>query len=532
MSEINNFEELLENYLPEQVEKGEEVDGEIIKKDRESCYLDIKGKPLEGVVKSNEVEDNEVGDVIRVRIIGEDSEGSYLRVSRRAIEVEENWTKLLKAKEEGTILNGKVVKKVNGGYIVEVLKHNTFMPNSLSEISPKETNAIGLKVEVLIKDIKDEKRKKILVSRKDITLREESKFFSEISVGDVFDVNVKDILEFGLSVKVDRVTGFIHISELSWAKVENISDLYKIGDSFKAKVISLDETKKSLKLSVKQLSQDPWSGAEGRYSIGSEVEGEVVKIVKFGAFVRIEEGIEGLVHISDLSWNNKKVNVENYLKLSDKVKVKVINIDEKSRKLKLGVKQLSDNPWDVIDTKYGVGKAVSGKVVETKDFGIFVELEEGVDVFVHNSDLAWKKEDKKYSIGDQVELKILSIDKENKKVKGGIKQLTKSPWELLAEEYQLGDVVTKKVTSITDFGIFIEMDYGVDGMIHISQASRDFIKKLDEKFSIGEEVTAEIIEINPEEHRVKLSIKKVELSNESKEHRELLEKYGTVGEDE
>ncbi|RUA06401.1 MAG: 30S ribosomal protein S1 [Fusobacteria bacterium] len=522
-----SFEEMLNQYEPKQAQRGEIVEAEIISKERDFSYLDIKGAS-EGIVRTDEIAEFEVGDMIRVAITEDSDDEGHIRVSRKAVIQEEAIAKLEEALKNKEIVKGKIIKKVNGGYIVEVMAHSAFMPNSLSQIRKDSTeNVIGLEVEVIIKDIKTERnRKKILVSRRDVVAMAEAESFAKLSENQIVEAEVINVLKFGLSVRVENVLGFIHISEISWGKVEDLNALYKVGDKVEAKIITLDPEKKSLKLSIKQLSQDPWATVADKYSVDTTVEGEVTKIVKFGAFVKLEDGIEGLVHISDFSWNNKKINLNEFIKPGDKIQVRILDLDTENKKLKLGIKQLSVDPWSVIDEKFKEGDTVSGTIVDTKPYGVFVEVEEGIDAFIHTSDFAWGKLEKKLAVGDKIEFKILAIDKENKKIKGGIKQLTKSPWEMLAEELQVGSIVTKAISSIADFGIFIDMGYGLDGMIHISQVSKEFVKDLKDKFEVGQEVTAEVIEISVDDQKVKLSIKKVELDADKNEDAELLKKYG------
>ncbi len=522
-----SFEEMLNQYAPKQVQRGEIVEAEIISKERDYSYLDIKGA-TEGIVRTDEISEFEVGDVIKVSITEDSDDEGHIRVSRRAVVQEEALVKLEAAFENKEIVTGKIIKRVNGGYIVEIMAHSAFMPNSLSQIRKDSTeDVVGLEVEVLIKDIKTERnRKKILVSRRDVVAMAEAEAFSKLSENQLVEAEVRSVLKFGLSVRVENILGFIHISEISWGKVEDLNSLYKVGDKVKAQIITLDPEKKSLKLSIKQLSQDPWELAAEKYNIDANVEGEVTKIVKFGVFVKLEDGIEGLVHISDFSWNNKKINLNELIKIGDKIQVKILDLNLEDKKLKLGIKQLSVDPWTIIDDKFKEGDTATGTIVDTKPYGIFVEVEEGIDAFIHTSDFAWSKLEEKLVVGDKVEFKILAIDKENKKIKGGIKQLTKSPWEILAEEVQVGSIVTKKISSIADFGIFIDMGYGLDGMIHISQVSKEFVKELKDKFEVGEEITAEVIEISVADQKIKLSVKKIELDEERSEDEELLKKYG------
>ena len=526
-----NFEELLEGYLPEDPTRGEEREVTIIKREITYTYLDINGK-LEGRVKSEEVLDYKEGEVIKVQIISEDKEGNYVICSRRKIEERENVEKLNEICKAEETVKGKIVKAVKGGYIVEVLKINAFMPASLSGFNQEE-KSLGKEIVVIIKEIKSEKNGlKVLVSRKDVKAKQDKESFDSISIGELYDVEVKDLLDFGLSVNINGLSGFIHISELSWNRIENISTEYKVGDKLKAKVIEKDKNKKSIKLSVKQLSQDPWDNIENKYPLDSVIEGKVVRVSNFGVFVELEAGIEGLVHISDLTWSKKIKNIDDYVKIGDQIKVKVILLDSQNKKLKLSIKSLEQNPWEAITEGNQIGSTLKGKVVEVKDYGVFVEVKQGVDAFIHISDFSWDKVGKDfYKLGQEIEFKVIEIDGENQKIKGSVKLLTKSPWETLKESYKVGDRLKRTVTSVTDFGMFIEVEKGIDGMIHISEVSKEFLKNISDKYKVGDEIEAEIIELNDDKEKVKLSIRKIEVDNQKAEERENIEKYSVVGEE-
>ena len=295
-----NFEELLEGYLPEDPTKGEEREVTIVKKEMIFTYLDINGK-LEGRVRTEEVTDFKEGDVLKVQIINEDKDGNYVICSRRRVEQQENIGRLNEAFANGEVVKAKVIKQVKGGYGVEILKINAFMPNSLSSFRPDD-KAVGKEINVIIKEVKVEKNGvKVLVSRKDVKAKKDKENFDAVDLNGIYEVEIKDLLDFGLSVTVENLSGFIHISELSWNRVEKIADKYNVGDKLQAKVIEKDKVKKSVKLSVKQLSQDPWSNIEMKYPVDAEIEGKVVRVSNFGVFVEIEPGIERIVHISNLT---------------------------------------------------------------------------------------------------------------------------------------------------------------------------------------------------------------------------------------
>lgn len=535
--DYTEFESWLNEYMPEEDNaKGEKVrvKGILATKERNFSFLDVPGLPTSVRVRTEELENYNEGDEVEVLLVGEDED--FKIGSRRRIDMEDSWKKLEEAFEKKEIITGKIVKRVKGGYMVEAMFHQGFLPNSLSEISMKDGDkVIGDEIKVMIKDIKpdkDKKGKKITFSKKDITLLKESEEFSELKVGDVVEAEITDVLEFGLSLKIQHLRGFVHISEVSWKKLDKLSDQYKKGDMVKAEIISLEPEKKNVKLSIKALTRNPWEVAAEQYAVDSVIEGKVTKIVPYGVFVEIADGVEGLVHMSDFTWNKKRVSLNEFVQVGDTVKVKVLEFQPAERKLKLGIKQLSENPWDSAETRYAVGTQLKGKVLEVKPFGLFAEVEPGVDVFIHQSDYNWQgEENKKFAVGDTVEFKVIELNTEDNKIKGSIKALRKSPWEVALENYKVGDTVEKEIKNIMDFGLFVNLSKGIDGFIPAQLASKDFVKNLKDKFSVGQKVKAQITEIDREKQRIKLSIKKIEIEEERRENQELLSKYGTSGED-
>ena len=520
----------LDEYQPNQEKR---VEGRIESMDQNYSYLDVFGERTAVRVRTEELKGYNVGDTVEVLITGlleSDDDQEYTLASRRKIEVEKNWSKIEDSFENKTVLEGEITKKIKGGYLVQALFYPGFLPNSLSEISDSEENVVGKKVSVIVKDIKvdpkDKRNKKITYSVRDIKLAAQEKVFSTLAVNQVVDCTVTDVLEFGLAVDIDGLKGFIHISEVSWKRLEKLSDVYKVGDKIKAVVVSLDEAKKNVKLSIKKLEADPWSTAANEFKTGDEVEGTVTRVLAYGAFVEIKAGIEGLVHISDFSWTKKKVNVADYVKEGEKVKVRIVELNPEDRKLKLGIKQLVANPWETAETDFAVGTTLKGKVVEIKPFGIFVQVADGIDVFVHSSDYSWVGEETpRFEIGNEVELKVIELDLKEKKIKGSLKALRKSPWENAMEEFKVGLTVERKIKTVADFGLFIELTKGIDGFIPTQYASKDFIKNIRDKFNEGDIVKAQIVEINKETQKIKLSIKKIEIEEEKRSERELIEKY-------
>ncbi|MDO4690382.1 MAG: bifunctional 4-hydroxy-3-methylbut-2-enyl diphosphate reductase/30S ribosomal protein S1 [Fusobacterium sp.] len=532
----DEFLAMLEEYQPNQEKR---VEGTIDSIDLNYTYLDVPGERTAVRVRTEELEGYKVGDTVEVLITGlleSDDDQEYILASRRKIEIEKNWSKIEESFENKSILEGTITKKIKGGYLVQALFYAGFLPNSLSEISENEENVIGKKVSVIVKDIKldpkDKRNKKITYSVKDIRFMKQEKEFAELAVDKVVECKITEIMEFGLAVAIGSLRGFIHISEISWKRLEKLTDEFKVGDIIKAIIVSLDETKRNIKLSIKRLEADPWTSLETEFKVDDEVEATVTKVLPYGAFAEIKAGVEGLIHISDFSWTKKKVNISDYIKEGEKIKVRIIELNAADRKLKLGIKQLVANPWESAETNFAVGTVLKGKVVETKPFGIFVEVVDGVDSFVHISDFNWPGEETiKYEVGNEVELKVTELDLNDKKIKGSIKALRKSPWDKAMEEYKEGLTVERKIKTVTDFGLFIELTKGVDGFIPTQFASKDFIKDIRERFKEGDTVKAQIVEVNKDTQKIKLSIKKIELEEKNREERELIEKYSVSGEE-
>ncbi|MGL5088043.1 MAG: S1 RNA-binding domain-containing protein [Cetobacterium sp.] len=527
-----DFEALLNEYMPvkEDEEIKSKVTGIIVSKDRNFSYLEVAGEPKAVRVRTEELEGYSLGDEIEVLVIAqaEEDDSMILIASKRRVDQEAGVKKLQIAFENNEAVSGKVVRRVNGGYIVEMFSQQGFLPNSLSEIPfDKGDSFVGKDLSVTIKEIKEDKKgTKILVSRRELVAKKEIEAIEKLVLNTIVEATVLEVLAFGLTVKLGDLKGFIHISEIDWKKTADLQKLYKSGDAIEAKIIEIEKDKRNIKLSIKALKQNPWEAIAQNNTVGSEVIGKVTRITNYGAFVELAPGVEGLIHSSDFSWTSNKVNINNFVKIGDEVKAIINELKPEERKLKLSIKELSVNPWKDGAARFAIGSVLEGVVVEVKPFGIFVQIEEGVDGFIHNSDFVWAGS-KKYSKGDKVEFKVSELNLESQKIKGSIKSLTRSPWELALANYKVGDRVEKEIKNIQEFGMFVKLEDGVDGFIPTQLASRDFVKNLKDTFKVGQLISAEIVEIDSEKKRIKLSAKKIELENEKNENEELLEKYGT-----
>ena len=602
MSDLNNdlFEEMLNDYLPEEKKSGDVITGIITRKDMDFAYLDLSGKQ-EGRILIREVEDFNVGDTIEVKVLRNDEE--YVIVSKFLLDKAREFLSY----EVDEIVTGTILKKIKGGYSVRVGKNEAFLPFSLASLE-RDKDYTEEKFKFLIKE---KGRNNLTLSRTDLVKKEELDYFNSINVGDVVDGKVKEVLDFGVILELGPTTGFIHISEVSWDQVSDliekfgindivkakiiekddekrkiklslkqlevdpwiefknthtagdtvkgtvkevldfglvveisrnkgfvhISELawnnaakvlkeYKEGDAIEAKIISIDDEKKNIKLSVKQLLENPWDSVKEKYSIGDVLERPIAEVFEFGLLVELEKGIEGLLHVSDLAYRRVS-NLPSKYNVGENIKFKIINFNNEKNRLSLSAKALLDDVWEKIDEKYNVGDIVKGKVINVQDYGIFIEIQEGIEVFIHKNEFSWdKNENKEYRTGDEVEFKIINIDKSEKKIGGSIKQLTVSPWKEAAEQYKKGNKVTVPITSIQENFVLVKLTDRFDGMIPKKELTEEFLKEISEKFSVGDEVEAIVTELNEKKKSILLSVKRIKEIEESKEMEELMKKYG------
>ena len=602
MSDLNNdlFEEMLNDYLPEEKKSGDVIMGIITRKDMDFAYLDLSGKQ-EGRILIREVEDFNVGDTIEVKVLRNDEE--YVIVSKFLLDKAREFLSY----EVDEIVTGTILKKIKGGYSVRVGKNEAFLPFSLASLE-RDKDYTEEKFKFLIKE---KGRNNLTLSRTDLVKKEELDYFNSINVGDVVDGKVKEVLDFGVILELGPTTGFIHISEVSWDQVSDliekfgindivkakiiekddekrkiklslkqlevdpwiefknthivgdtvkgtvkevldfglvveisknkgfvhISELawnnaakvlkqYKEGDIIEAKIISIDDEKKNIKLSVKQLLENPWDSVKEKYSIGDVLERPIAEVFEFGLLVELEKGIEGLLHVSDLAYRRVS-NLPSKYNVGENIKFKIINFNNEKNRLSLSAKALLDDVWEKIEEKYNVGDIVKGKVINVQDYGIFIEIQEGIEVFIHKNEFSWdKNENKEYRTGDEVEFKIINIDKSEKKIGGSIKQLTVSPWKEAAEQYKKGNKVTVPITSIQENFVLVKLTDRFDGMIPKKELTEEFLKEISEKFSVGDEVEAIVTELNEKKKSILLSVKRIKEIEESKEMEELMKKYG------
>jgi small subunit ribosomal protein S1 len=366
------------------------------------------------------------------------------------------------------------------------------------------------------------KRSNIVLSRRALLEQERetkrSATLTTIHEGKILSGTVKNLTEYGVFVDLGGVDGLLHITDISWGRVKHPSELFKVGDEITVKVLNLDVEKERVSLGMKQLTQDPWIAAVEKYPIAARIHGKVVSLTDYGAFVELEEGIEGLIHVSEMSWTRKVRHPSKIVSIGDMVEAIVLDIKPENRRISLGMKQIAPNPWDVISEKYPVGTTIEGKIKNITDFGIFIGIDEGIDGLVHISDISWTKRIKHpseiYKKGDVIQAIVLDIEKDNERFSLGIKQLQPDPWKTVAQRYEVGKIITGTVTNLTDFGVFVELEEGIEGLVHVSEISKEKIKTPVGKFNINDVITARVMNINSDERRIGLSIKRLEVEDE------------------
>jgi len=514
--------------------EGEVVIGHIISIDKDHVLVDI-GYKSEGQIRINEFMDDSgninasIDDPVEVMVEWWDDENEVVVLSKEKATKVKVWEEIKKAHDADETVEGTIMNRVKGGFSVDI-GVQAFLPGSQADLRPIRNldDMVGNAYDFKILKY-NRKRSNIVLSRRAILEKErESKraaTLSSIEEGKVVEGVVKNITEYGVFVDLGGVDGLLHITDISWGRVKHPSELFSIGDQISVKVLNLDLEKERVSLGMKQLTEDPWLTAKDKYAVGSKVTGKIVSLTDYGAFVELEEGIEGLIHVSEMSWTRKVRHPSKIVSVAEIVEAVVLDIKPESRRISLGMKQVAPNPWDVISEKYAVGTTIEGKIKNITDFGLFVGIDEGIDGLVHISDISWTKRIKHpsemYQKGDVIQAIVLEIDKDNERFSLGIKQLQADPWETVAERYKVGKEITGTITNVTDFGIFVELEEGIEGLVHVSEISKEKIKTPVGMFNISDVITARVMNINSEERRIGLSIKRMEIEDEA----ELLTEY-------
>ncbi len=527
MSESTNASELSFSELfsqgPKSPKEGEVAQGTVLSIDDEYVQVDI-GFKSEGLVAAWEFMDDDgtvqvkVGDIVDVLVEDAEDEEGRIVLSKEKAERLKIWDEISHAHDDDRSVEGTIIARVKGGLSVDI-GVKAFLPGSQVDLRPVRNleGLIGQRSEFKI--IKFNKRRgNIVLSRRALLETERKKLrrdtLETLAASQIVDGVIKNLTDYGAFIDLGGIDGLLHITDMSWGRINHPSELFKVGDEIKVKVLKFDPEAERVSLGLKQIQPDPWIDAAMRYPIGTRLKGEVVSLTDYGAFIELEAGIEGLVHVSEMSWTKRVKHPSKIVAVGDAIEAVVLDVNERDRKISLGMKQIEENPWTVMETSYPVNSKVKGEVRNITNFGIFVGLEEGIDGLVHISDISWTEQIKhpseKFEKGDEVEAVVLKIDKENEKFSLGIKQLEPNPWDDIQKKYPVGSDITGPITNVTEFGVFVKLDEGVDGLVYSSELGPERIEKPEEHFSAGQEVTALVTKVDPVEQKISLSIRAVD----------------------
>ncbi len=523
LSSATDMEALLGEDQCADVEEGAVVTGTVVDKNDSGVTVDIKFKS-EGFVPREEFPDWEgvkTGDEVRAVLEEIESDDGLPLLSVEKAIFQEAWEKFMAKYEEGSVANGVVKRRVKGGLMVDV-GVEAFLPGSQVDTSPVRNmdDYIGREFEFKILKINKD-RHNVVISRRELLEEEKAKLRSqileEIEPGQLRQGIVKNITDFGAFVDLHGIDGLIHITDMSWGRISHPSEMVEIGEDIEAVILEVDREKERVSLGLKQRTADPWDAVEVKYPVGSTIQGRVVNVMPYGGFVEIEEGVEGLIHVSEMSWTKRITRASDVLQVGEEVEAVVLDIQRDAKKISLGLRQTMENPWEVAAEKYPPGTKIAGKVRNMTSYGAFVEIEPEIDGMVHVSDMSWtRKINNPAEIlkkGEEVEAVVLEINPDQQRISLSIKDMTNNPWDQIDQLYQIGDNVKGRVTKLTNFGAFVELDHGIDGLIHISQISDERVNKVRDVLNVGDEVEAKVIKIDPEERRIGLSMRSSDVSN-------------------
>jgi small subunit ribosomal protein S1 len=527
--EVEDFKKLYESSF-QTIEEGDILNGIVMAVDSEYVTVDI-GYKSEGQIPISEFRDKDgdvevkVGDRIDVLLERKEVDDSLITLSKEKADKLKAWRSVSKAFREGEIVDGTITSRIKGGLTVDI-GINAFLPGSQVDIRPVRNLDRFIGKRFRFKVIKfNKKRSNIVLSRR-VLLEEERKVLREetlkhLSDGEILEGVVKNITDYGAFVDLGGIDGLLHITDISWGRINHPSEKLSVGEKITVKVLNFDRERERVSLGLKQISPDPWEEVSEKHPIGSQVKGRVVSITDYGAFIELEEGVEGLVHISEMSWTKKVKHPSQVVNAGDIIDAVVLDVDVPKKRISLGMRQVEPNPWSVIEEKYPLGTRVTGKVKTVTDFGVFVGFDEGIDGLIHVSEMSWTKKIKDptemYKKGQEVEAVVLNIDRENERFSLGVKQLSADPWEDISKRYHIGGRVEGKVTNITDFGVFIQLEESIEGLIHVSELSKEKVENPSDMVKVGETVSAMVINIDPQERKIGLSVKSLKEKNEKDE---------------
>src|SRR5881398_2272836 len=504
--------------------EGSIVKGRVLEIRPREVLVDI-GYKSEGVIPSAEFENIdtlEVGDEVEVLLERLEDDHGMVRLSKEKAAYKQNWEKIVKVFQGDGLIKGKVKAVVKGGLTVNI-GVEAFLPASQIDIVPPKDlqQFVGNTYDFKIVKINDDRRN-VVLSRREIIEQERSekrqKFLESVNVGDRVTGTVKNLTDFGAFIDLDGMDGLLHITDMTWGRLGHPSEMVKVGQQLEVVVLDINKEKERVSLGLKQTQRNPWDQIEERFPASQKVKGKITNLVPYGAFVELEEGVEGLIHVSELSWTKRIMRPSDILSVGQEVEAVVLGVNKEEQKISLGLRQLEPNPWDEIEKKFTIGSRVKGTIRNMTAYGTFVELDEGIDGMIHVSDLSWTRKinhpSEVFKKGDEVEAVVIDIDKVHQRISLGIKQLTDDPWKTIDEKYKIGDLVKGKVTKLASFGAFVQLQDDIDGLVHISQLSEDHVAKVKDVLKVGQEVEARVIKVDKVERRIGLSIKAANYSEE------------------
>lgn len=521
-----DFAAQLENYLDSdfgEIEEGSIVSGEVVKIDETYVLVDVSFKSEGQIPREEFVEDDQmtvkVGDTVDVYVVRKNEREGAIILSRERAKRMQVLDELEELLESGDVIVGRIVRRIKGGYVVEIKGLEAFLPGSHVDLRPvPDMDAlVGQSFEFRVLKI-NRRRSNVIVSRR-VLLEEErdrkrAELLATLEEGQIVPGVVKNITEYGAFIDLGGLDGLLHITDMSWKRIKHPREMVQLQDELELKVLSFDKEEKKVSLGLKQLVPDPWTNISEKYPEGTKLTGKVTNLVDYGAFVELEPGVEGLVHISEMSWTRKLRHPSQMVRADDEVEIVILGVDVDRKRISLGMKQVAPNPWDLVAEKYPEGTILEAGVKNITEFGLFIGIEDGIDGLIHVSDLSWTKKirhpNELYKVGDVVQAKVLTVDKDNEKFTLGIKQLTDDPWLDVHNRYPVGTQISGTITNITDFGLFVEVEEGIEGLIHISEMSKKKVKTPKEAFTEGDVVEASVIHVSADERRLGLSLKSQE----------------------
>jgi small subunit ribosomal protein S1 len=504
--------------------EGSIVKGRILEIRPREVLVDI-GYKSEGVIPSAEfdnIDTLEVGDEVDVLLERLENDEGMVVLSKEKAAYRQNWNKIASVFQGDGLIKGKVKSVVKGGLMVNI-GVEAFLPASQIDIVPPKDlqQFVGNTYDFKIVKINDDRRN-VVLSRREIIEQERSekrqKFLESVNVGDRVIGTVKNLTDFGAFIDLDGMDGLLHITDMTWGRLGHPSEMVKVGQQLEVVVLDINKEKERVSLGLKQTQRNPWDQIEERFPAGQKVKGKITNLVPYGAFVELEEGVEGLIHVSELSWTKRIMRPSDILSVGQEVEAVVLGVNKEEQKISLGLRQLEPNPWDEIEKKFEIGSRVKGHIRNMTAYGAFVELADGIDGMIHVSDLSWTRKinhpSEVFKKNDEVEAVVIDIDKVNQRISLGIKQLSEDPWKNIDQKYKIGDLVNGKVTKLASFGAFVQLQDDIDGLVHISQLSEDHVAKVKDVLKVGQEVEARVIKVDKVERRIGLSIKAANYSEE------------------